>query len=78
MKTPMQELIDYKNSLIKDKGDSLSAYQILNLVSNKAEELLEKEKEVMCEFAEDYVGSALIDYPKVENVFNQTFNTENE
>ena len=35
---------------------------------------LEKEKEVMCEFAEEYVGSCLIDYPKIEVIFNQTFN----
>ena len=39
-----------------------------------AEAHLKKEKEVMCEFAEEYVGSCLIDYPKIKIIFDQTFN----
>ena len=46
------------------------------LIEHKIESMLEKEKEVMCEFAEEYVGSCLIDYPKIEVIFNQTFKTK--
>jgi hypothetical protein len=64
MKTPMQEV--YENFNLMSDAD-FKAW-MLNT------DLLEKEKEVMCEFAEEYVGSCLIDYPKIEVIFNQTFN----
>jgi hypothetical protein len=76
MKTPMQELIDeaikYSRKLSTEGyfNESLAADHIIDL----AESLLEKEKEVMCEFAEEYVGSCLIDYPKIKIIFDQTFN----
>ena len=64
MKTPMQEV--YENFNLMSDADFKS--WMLNT------DLLEKEKEVMCEFAEEYVGSCLIDYPKIKIIFDQTFN----
>jgi hypothetical protein len=74
MKTPMQEHIEWLDiqwGNAKDCGEKTIDFEI---AMKHAESLLEKEKEVMCEFAEEYVGSCLIDYPKIEVIFNQTFN----
>ena len=38
--------------------------------------MLDKVKWAYCEFAEEDVGSCLIDYPKIEVIFNQTFKTK--
>ena len=75
MKTPMQELLEWvRETLPMD----LETPRLITprLIEHKIESLLEKEKEVMCEFAEEYVGSCLIDYPKIEVIFNQTFKTK--
>jgi hypothetical protein len=63
------------------ENDSLGAFMTARLVGyavdwllENEKSLLEKEKEVMCEFAEEYVGSCLIDYPKIKVIFDQTFN----
>jgi hypothetical protein len=72
MKTPMQELIDIIKQRIND--DDSIPYMYNERILELAESLLEKEKEVMCEFAEEYVGSCLIDYPKIKIIFDQTFN----
>ena len=71
MKTPMQELIDQMWEIAK-YGDS---YEVAPCIE-AAEAMLEKEKESYCEFAEEYEGSCLIDYPKIEVIFNQTFKTK--
>ena len=78
MKTPMQELLDI---LIEKKRNTLEAplsdtRVALDFAIEQTRLMLEKEKEVMCEFAEEYVGSCLIDYPKIEVIFNQTFKTK--
>ena len=83
MKTPMEEFIE----VLKIHGDTAfekarmyaSEYyyirgQAFNDAISFAEAHLKKEKEVMCEFAEEYVGSCLIDYPKIKIIFDQTFN----
>ena len=70
----MQELIDIIKQRIND--DDSIPYMYNERILELAESLLEKEKEVMCEFAEEYVGSCLIDYPKIEVIFNQTFKTK--
>ena len=62
----MQEVYDNFNLM----SDSEFKAWMLNT------DLLEKEKESYCEFAEEYVGSCLIDYPKIEVIFNQTFKTK--
>jgi hypothetical protein len=45
------------------------------LLENK-QEMLEKEKEVMCKFAERYLDSIPKEHPSVEDVYNETFNTK--
>ena len=83
MKTPMQELIEWlkgEHKKYTDQAQKESSMQILGYAFKiddcikHAESMLEKEKEVMCEFAEEYVGSCLIDYPKIKIIFDQTFN----
>ena len=74
----MQELLDI---LIEKKRNTLEAplsdtRVALDFAIEQTRLMLEKEKEVMCEFAEEYVGSCLIDYPKIEVIFNQTFKTK--
>ena len=78
MKTPMQEHIEWLKEEIEAYALLLDVKKVeaLTLAKEHAEELLEKEKEVMCEFAEEYVGSCLIDYPKIKIIFDQTFNTK--
>ena len=79
MKTPMQEVFAHLRA--SKENDSLGAFMTARLVGyavdwllENEKSLLEKEKEVMCEFAEEYVGSCLIDYPKIKIIFDQTFN----
>jgi len=88
MKTPMQEFIEVlkiQRDMLTEKVDIgnypepvIEYYRLRQIVYNDvislAEAHLEKEKEVMCEFAEEYVGSCLIDYPKIKIIFDQTFN----
>ncbi len=72
----MQEHIEWLTEEIEAYALLLDVKKVeaLTLAKEHAEELLEKEKEVMCEFAEEYVGSCLIDYPKIKIIFDQTFN----
>ena len=70
MKTPMQELLEWVRATLPMDLDTS------RMIEEKIESMLEKEKEVMCEFAEEYVGSCLIDYPKIKIIFDQTFNTK--
>jgi hypothetical protein len=83
MKTPMQELIEvlkihrdtaFEKSRMYESEHYHSRGQAFEDAISFAELQLEKEKEVMCEFAEEYVGSCLIDYPKIKIIFDQTFN----
>jgi hypothetical protein len=75
MKTPMQELLDYTTYLIHTvDSEERVAIAVLDYLRTNKKAMLEKEKEVMCEFAEEYVGSCLIDYPKIKIIFDQTFN----
>ena len=68
----MQELIDTFEEMRSPIDSKVDVDFAISLVKS----MLEKEKEVMCEFAEEYVGSCLIDYPKIEVIFNQTFKTK--
>ena len=47
MKTPMQEMIDEMNKILREEKECF----ILDL-RDKARELLQKEKDVMCDFVE--------------------------
>jgi len=71
MKTPMQEMIDEMNKILREEKECF----ILDL-RDKARELLQKEKEAMCEFAERYLDSIPKEHPSVEDVYNETFNTK--
>ena len=68
----MQELIETFEEMRSPIDSKVDVDFAISLIKS----MLEKEKEVMCEFAEEYVGSCLIDYPKIEVIFNQTFKTK--
>lgn len=72
MRTPIQELIEIIKK--RQEDDEAMPFMYNDRIIKLAESMLEKEKEVMCEFAEEYVGSCLIDYPKIKIIFDQTFN----
>jgi hypothetical protein len=83
MKTPMEEFIEvlkiHRDTAFEKARMYASEYYYIRAIAFKdaisfAEAHLKKEKEVMCEFAEEYVGSCLIDYPKIKIIFDQTFN----
>ena len=74
MKTPMQEMIDYFE-IFYDAEKSNQKMPISNAMSI-AKFLLEKEKDVMCKFAERYLDSIPKEHPSVEDVYNETFNTK--
>ena len=81
MKTPMEELIEQlkKEAQFISDNDHIEDRMWRNGLREaieRAESMLDKEKESYCEFAEEYVGSCLIDYPKIEVIFNQTFKTK--
>jgi len=69
MKTPMQELIDQMWEIAK-YGDS---YEVAPCIE-AAEAMLEKEKEVMCEFADDYQRNCF--QKSADDYYNETFNTK--
>ena len=78
MKTPMQEHIEWledKYKTLLEQGYVGAAYEIFDCISN-AESLLEKEKEVMCEFAWEYERGCRINLERsIEKCWDKTFNT---
>ena len=69
MKTPIQELIEQMWEIAK-YGDS---YEVAPCIE-AAESMLEKEKEVMCEFADDYQRNCF--QKSADDYYNETFNTK--
>ena len=69
MKTPMQELIEQMWEIAK-YGDS---YEVAPCIE-AAEAMLEKEKEVMCEFADDYQRNCF--QKSSDDYYNETFKTK--
>jgi len=68
MKTPMQEFFEFMHQ---------NQYFIGNDLLAKYKELLEKEKEVMCDFANTYADEVMGGMTKrAKEYFNQTFNTK--
>ena len=65
----MQELIDQMWEIAK-YGDS---YEVAPCIE-AAEAMLEKEKEVMCEFADDYQRNCF--QKSADDYYNETFNTK--
>jgi hypothetical protein len=80
MKTPMQEMIDEINKILREEKECF----ILDL-RDKARELLQKEKDVMCDFVE-YCDEANRNYQDTEeswiedltidDMFDKRFNTK--
>jgi len=68
MKTPMQELLEWVRATLPMDLDTP------RLIERKIESLLEKEKEVMCEFADDYQRNCF--QKSADDYFKETFNTK--
>ena len=68
----MQELI----SVIRKRQDDedVQPFMWLEQIVELAESLLEKEKEVMCEFADDYQRNCF--QKSSDDYYNETFNTK--
>jgi len=83
MKTPMEEFIEvlkiHRDTAFEKARMYASEYYYIRAIAFKdaisfAEAHLKKEKEVMCEFAEEYVWSCLIHYPTTKINFDLTLN----
>ena len=81
MKTPMQKLIDQaiqRSRELSEEGrllESLAVDYIIDLA--KAQSMLEKEKEVMCQFQSDGQRTDFwVKYEDNEDCFDETFNTK--
>ena len=68
MKTPMQELLEWVRATLP------MDLETPRLIERKIESLLEKEKEVMCEFADDYQRNCF--QKSADDYFKETFNTK--
>ena len=71
MKTPMQELLEWiRTTLPMD-------LETPRMIEQKIESMLEKEKEVMCEFQDLAQRSDFwVEYDGAEGCFDKTFNTK--
>jgi len=69
MKTPMQELIDTFEEMRSPIDSKVDVDFAISLIKS----LLEKEKEVMCEFADDYQRNCF--QRSAYQYYNETFNT---
>ncbi len=68
MKTPLQELIDEMTYMLTEGERSI--YEL----REKARKLLEKEKDAMCEFADDYQRNCF--QKSADDYFEKTFKTK--
>ena len=68
MKTPMQELLEWVRATLPMDLDTS------RMIEEKIESMLEKEKEVMCEFADDYQRNCF--QKSSDDYYNETFNTK--
>ena len=74
MKAPMQELISVIRK--RQEDEDVQPFMWLEQIVELAESKLEKEKEVMCEFAEQYYLS--LGYKTAEDYYNETFKTKDD
>ena len=72
MKTPMQELIFVIRK--RQEDEDVQPFMWLEQIVELAESMLEKEKEVMCEFADDYQRNCF--QKSADDYYNETFNTK--
>ena len=70
MKTPMQEAIDKVQSL-KEIDAVINPIDVITTI---LKQMLEKEKEVMCEFADDYQRNCF--QKSADDYYNETFNNK--
>jgi len=71
MKTPMQEMLEWVRATLPMDLDTP------RLIEEKIESLLEKEKEVMQDFATDYERECRINLERsIEKCWDETFNTK--
>jgi len=71
MKTPMQEMLEWVRATLPMDLDTP------RLIEEKIESLLEKEKEVMQDFATDYERECRINLERsIEKCWHETFNTK--
>ncbi len=71
-KTPMQELIFVIRK--RQEDEDVQPFMWLEQIVELAESMLEKEKEVMCEFADDYQRNCF--QKSADDYYNETFNTK--
>ena len=78
MKTPMQELLKLESDLTHMfDSDERVAMAILEHIRNNKKEMLEKEKEVMQDFATEYERECRINLERnIEKCWEETFNTK--
>jgi len=78
MKTPMQELLNYTTDLLHTfDSEQRVAMAILDYLKTNKKALLEKEKEVMCEFQDLAQRTDFwVEYDGAEGCFDKTFNTK--
>ena len=84
MRTPMQELIEWIDTIISVLPDGSGAKNQMIIAKEKAESMLEKEKEVIIETSKNsYIAGYLDNQAKVddsmnfsEEYYNETFNTK--
>lgn len=73
--TPLQELIKLESDLTRMfDSDHRVAMAILDYIRNNKKSLIQKEKEVICQFADTCVR--LNDFLGPDEVFEETFNTK--
>jgi hypothetical protein len=71
MKTPMQELLEWVRATLP------MDLKTPQMIEEKIESLLEKEKEVMQDFATDYERECRINLERnIEKCWDETFNTK--
>ena len=75
MKTPLQELIN----IVKERSENVNSMPFMwnGDIIKIAESLLEKEKEIMCQFQSDGQQTDFyVKYENSEDCFDKTFNTK--
>ena len=75
MKTPMQELIEIIKK--RQEDDEAMPFMYNDRIIELAESLLEKEREVMMEFATDYERECRVNLERsIRKCWDETFNTK--
>ena len=77
MKTPMQELISVIRK--RQEDEDVQPFMWLEQIVELAESMLEREKEVMQDFATDYERECRVNLERsIEKCWDETFNTKSK